>query len=259
MLKSFYFAGFECATGYNANGEWIDQVVATQHDKHVEEDYRRLREMGIRTVREGIRWPYVDFRGHYEFNSVTPFLKAAWHTGMEVIWDLFHYGYPEDLNIFSDEFRKRFADYCHAVARYLRMHQDGPYYFTPINEPSYFAWAGGDQRRFAPHCAGRSAELKIALARACIEGINAIRTVLPEARMVNVDPICRVVAPANCPELAEAAHQYNDFTIFESWDMICGRVMPELGGSPRAPGHRGDELLLDQPMGIGPRRAAPGR
>src|ERR1700745_3328079 len=126
MFKSFFFAGFECATGYNADRKWIDQVVGTQHDKYVEEDYRRLREVGIQAVREAIRWPYVDFRGHYDFSSVTPFLKAAWKYHMEVFWDLFHYGYPEDLDIFSDEFRKRFASYCRAVAKYIKSHQEGP-------------------------------------------------------------------------------------------------------------------------------------
>src|SRR5580704_4516022 len=119
MLRSFFFAGFECATGYNASGEWIDQIAATQHDKYVDEDYHRLREVGIHTVREGIRWPYVDFRGHHDFSSVVPFVKAASKYGMEVIWDLFHYGYPEDLDPFSEEFRKRFCDYCHAAARFV--------------------------------------------------------------------------------------------------------------------------------------------
>ena len=40
MFRSFFFAGFECATGYNAIGEWIDQVAATHHDKHAEPDYK---------------------------------------------------------------------------------------------------------------------------------------------------------------------------------------------------------------------------
>jgi len=47
MFRSFFFAGFECATGYNASGDWIDQISATHHDKHVDEDYRRLQEVGI--------------------------------------------------------------------------------------------------------------------------------------------------------------------------------------------------------------------
>ena len=151
MLRSFFFAGFECATGYNAGGEWIDQIAATQHDKYVDEDYRRLREVGIQTAREGIRWPYVDFRGHLDFSSVIPFVKAASKHQMEIIWDLFHYGYPEDLDPFGEEFRKRFAAYCYAAAKFLLVHHEGPYYFTPVNEPSYISWAAGDMGRFAPH------------------------------------------------------------------------------------------------------------
>ncbi|MDB6022420.1 MAG: hypothetical protein JWQ04_2277 [Pedosphaera sp.] len=231
MLRSFFFAGFECATGYNAGGAWIDQVVATKHDKYVEEDYRRLREVGIHTVREGIRWPYVDFRGHYDFGSVMPFVRAAQKQNMEIIWDLFHYGYPEDLDIFGDEFRKRFADYCYATARFILARQDGPYYFTPVNEPSYLSWAAGDKGRFAPHCRGKSGQLKIALAVAAIQGIEAIRAIIPEARMVNVDPVCRVVPPANRPDLVSETESFNQLAVFESWDLLCGRVMPELGGS----------------------------
>jgi beta-glucosidase/6-phospho-beta-glucosidase/beta-galactosidase len=231
MLKSFYFAGFECATGYNANAHWIDQVAATQHDKYADEDYRRLKEAGLLAAREGIRWPYVDFRGNYDFSSVRPFLRASRKHGIEIIWDLFHYGYPEDIDLFSDEFPKRFAAYCDAVARFIQAEQAGPYYFTPVNEPSYFSWAAGDNRRFAPHCEGRAHEIKIALARAGIAGINAIRAVIPEARMVNVDPICNMATPEDRPELAEETEHYNNTAVFESLDILGGRVLPELGGS----------------------------
>jgi hypothetical protein len=231
MLRSFFFAGFECATGYNVHGEWIDQIAATQHDKYVDEDYQRLREVGIYAAREGVRWPYVDFRGHYDFSSVWPFVKASRKHRIEIVWDLFHYGYPEDIDLFSEEFPKRFADYCYATAKFLLSEQEGPYYFTPVNEPSYLSWAAGDKGRFSPHCQGRAHDVKIALARAGIQGINAIREVIPEARMVNVDPVCNMVPPMDRPELAVETRRYNENAVFESWDLLCGRVMPELGGS----------------------------
>jgi hypothetical protein len=150
---------------------------------------------------------------------------------MEIIWDLFHYGYPEGIDLFSEELPVRFANYCLEAARFIASHQEGPYYFTPVNEPSFLAWAAGDKRRFAPHCKGKARELKIALARAAIQGINAIRSVIPKARMVNVDPICHVVPPRNRPELAAETKQYNEAAVFESWDMLCGRLLPELGGT----------------------------
>lgn len=43
MFNSFFFGGFECTTGYNREGEWIDLVVDTWHHEHAEEDYRRRR------------------------------------------------------------------------------------------------------------------------------------------------------------------------------------------------------------------------
>jgi beta-glucosidase/6-phospho-beta-glucosidase/beta-galactosidase len=230
MFRSFFFAGFECATGFNARGDWIDQVSATHHDKHADEDYRRLNEVGIYAVREAVRWPLVDRRGKYDFSSVDPFVEASQKYEISVIWDLFHYGYPEDLDIFSEDFPKRFADYCHAAAEHLCPGGE-VCYFTPINEPSYFAWAAADAARFAPHCRGRSQELKIQLIRAAIKGIDAIWAALSNARIVNVDPICRMVGPPDRPDLMAEAERYNEQVVFEGWDMLSGRLLPELGGS----------------------------
>jgi beta-glucosidase/6-phospho-beta-glucosidase/beta-galactosidase len=230
MFRSFFFAGFECATGYNARGEWIDQVAATYHDQHAEEDYRHLNEVGIYAAREAIRWPLVDKgSGRYDFSSVRPFLEASRKHDIEVVWDLFHYGYPSDIDLFGEEFPKRFADYCYAAAKHVCRNSDGVCYFTPVNEPSFFAWAGGHVGRFAPHCIGKGVELKRALVRAAIRGIDAIRSAVPIARIVNVDPLCHV-HPAT-PEAQKDADWFNEHAVFESWDMLCGRKNPELGGT----------------------------
>jgi hypothetical protein len=233
MFRSFYLAGFECATGYNMHGEWIDQIAATEHDLHCDADYARLDEVGIHAVREAIRWPLVDRGGKYDFSSVEPFLAAAERHGFDVIWDLFHYGYPDDLDLFSDAFADRFAEYCHAVARFIRNNASRTCFFTPINEPSYFAWAGGEVGRFAPHTKGRGFDLKVALARAAIRGGQAIREECRGARIVHVDPICRVVA-ADPTDAVQAEHMrlFNEEWVFQYWDMVSGRTLPELGGSP---------------------------
>src|SRR5687768_14621643 len=231
MFRSFYFAGFEGTTTSNLQQQWIDQIAATQHDEHADADYRRLRDVGLHAAREAIRWPLVDQRGRLDFSSVRPFVEASRRHHIDVIWDLFHYGYPRDLDPFGEEFIKRFAEYCHAAARFISANLAGPYYFTPVNEPSFFAWAGGEVGRFAPHCYGRGPALKLALVRAAIAGIDAIRSVLPEARMVNVDPICRVVPRADQVGPCAPVKDFNHGAVFEAWDMICGRLYPELGGS----------------------------
>lgn len=233
MFKSFFLAGFECATARNASGVWIDQLAATQHDRFVDEDYRRLTRIGIHAVRDGVRWPLVDTSQGYDFSTVDPVLSAVRRHGLAVIFDLFHFGYPEGLDPFEPPFVDRFAAYCEAAARYITRRIDGPYYFTPVNEPSFFAWAAGEVGRFAPHATGRGPELKRQLCRAAIAGIDAIRAVSPEARIVNVDPVCRVVAPEGGGVSADEIARFNDGAVFESFDMIAGRLAPELGGSMR--------------------------
>ena len=45
--------------------------------------------------------------------------------------------------------------------------------------------------------------------------------------------MCRVTAPDGTPRLEADANHFNEHVVFESWDMVCGRLAPELGGSRR--------------------------
>lgn len=233
MFSSFFLAGFECTAARNAAGQWIDQVAATQHDRHLAADYERLRAIGITAVREGVRWPLVDHRGRYDLRSLRPTIRASRAQRIQVVYDLCHFGYPHDADPADPGFAARFADYAYAVTRHLAARSDAPPVLVPVNEPSYFAWAAGEAGLFAPHWRGRGPELKTILVRAAIAGIDAIWAACPEAVIVNVDALCRVVAPRAQPELAAAAARFNDGAVFESWDMLAGRRCPELGGSAR--------------------------
>jgi len=233
MFKSFFMAGFECTTARNRYGHRLDQVSATQHDRFVYEDYKRLSAVGIRTIREGLRWPFIQQNTHFDFSSFDPFLNAAVRNNIEIIYDLFHFGYPDNVDIFSEYFAPQFADYCYEAARYIRRNVPGPYYFTPINDPSYFAWAGGEVGLFAPYRTHCGPMLKRALARAAIQGIEAIWQACPGARIVNADSLGRIVASYEHPEMQAAVDSYNKIAVYESWDMLFGRIHPELGGSPK--------------------------
>ncbi len=240
LFPSFVLGGFECSTPLNFDRKRIDEMALTRHDARVASDYRLLRAAGILVARDGVRWNLVDRGGRLDFSSAMPFIRAAEEEGITIIWDLFHYGYPEDLDPFREPFVERFAAYCRAFATLLvkRGHGErrgarGQRFYTPVNEISFFAWAGGQVGMFAPFAIGRAAELKRRLAQAAIAGINAIREVDPRARMVNCDPVVRVVAPADAPWLEDEARYFNDHFVFESFDMLAGRTAPELGGSPR--------------------------
>jgi hypothetical protein len=232
MFRSFFLAGFEGSTGYNRHGQWFDQVVATGHDETVHDDYAEIAALGIAAAREVVRWPLVDLgRGRYDFSSVEPFLRAASDNDVAVIWDLFHYGFPKDVDPWGDEFPRRFADYCYAAARYITQRTEGVVAFTPVNEPSFLAYAAGQKGLFAPYGIGRGWDLKVALVGAAIAGIDAIRSVQPDARIVNADPLCRVTLPPGRPDLAAEAADFNQRLVFQAWDMLSGRLLPELGGS----------------------------
>jgi hypothetical protein len=72
-------------------------IAATQHDKLAREDYRLCRSAGIHAVREAARWPLIDRAGRLELQSVRELARIGREVALVQVWDLLHYGYPDDL------------------------------------------------------------------------------------------------------------------------------------------------------------------
>lgn len=232
MFESFFLGGFECATQRRRDGRRLDLLAATSHDRHAAEDYRRLREHGIRAARDGLRWHLIEVQpGRYDWSSFLPMLQAARDTGTQVIWDLCHYGWPDDIDIWTPAFVERFARFAAAAARLVRDETDAPPFYCPVNEISFWAWAAGDAQKFHPAAHGRGGELKRQLVRAAIAAIEAIWAVDRRARIVHSDPVVNVVAGGAERAAREAAAGYHNAQ-FEARDMLAGRLAPELGGRP---------------------------
>ncbi|MBZ5583689.1 MAG: beta-glucosidase [Acidobacteriia bacterium] len=229
LFRSFWMGGFECSCQINSAGKRLDMTAALQHDRYAAEDYRRLREVGIAAARDGVRWSLIDRGGGYDWSSWIPMLEAARREGVQVIWDLCHYGWPDDLDIFSGEFPRRFARFAAAAARIHREHTDETGFYAPVNEINFFTWAA-TRRLIFPYAYGRDAELKRQLARAAISGVEAIREVDPGARMVFPEPLIHNVPPRWRPWITGPAQAQRE-SQYEAWDMIAGRVAPELGGA----------------------------
>jgi len=71
IFPTFFMAGFECSTFVWKDGQRKDYVALTGHDRHLEEDYRRLMDLGIGVAREAIRWPLVDRgRSRYDWSTL---------------------------------------------------------------------------------------------------------------------------------------------------------------------------------------------
>ncbi|HZG10282.1 MAG TPA: hypothetical protein VEZ70_15030 [Allosphingosinicella sp.] len=236
IFPTFFLSGFECSTFLWKEQGRRDLCEETQHRVHADEDYRFLRDLGIAVAREGIPWPMVDLGGgRYDFSYIDPFLQAQRRYAIQPIWDLCHYGYPEGLDPFSDAFTERFAAYAEAAALYVteRAHHAPPF-FTPTNEPTFFGYMAGEWGWAAPF--GKDADtrrrLTLAMAKADIAGVKAIRRIVPDARMVHIDPLVWVVPPRDRPDLAEAADRESYEDAYLAWDAIGGFRFPELGGSP---------------------------
>ncbi|MGN6369832.1 MAG: beta-glucosidase [Phycisphaerae bacterium] len=233
LFRSFWMGGFESACQINSNGVRIDMLAATQHDVQVREDYERVKAVGIRTVRDGVRWPCVETSpGVYDWSSFVPMVKAAEAAGVQVVWNLLHYGWPPDIDILSGAFVDRFARYCRAVAQIVKDETGGEPVYVPVNEISFLAWAVGYKGIIQPVALGKAHEIKRQLVRAAIAGMEAVWSVEPRARFAHVDPIIHVIAPRGRPDLEEAARQQHAGQ-YEAWDMISGRAQPELGGNAK--------------------------
>jgi beta-glucosidase/6-phospho-beta-glucosidase/beta-galactosidase len=236
IFPTFFLSGFECSSFlWKADGR-RDLSAELQHYAQAAADYAMLPGLGIAVAREGIPWPLVDKgAGEYDFSCIDAFLEAQRREQVLPIWDLCHYGYPDGLDPLSDTFVERFAGYARAAARYVaRQAHHGPLLFTPMNEPTFWGYMGGEWAWAAPF--GRDADYRrrftMALARADIAGVKAIRQGYPEARMVHIDPLIWVVPPRDRPDQAEAAHRESYDDAYLAWDVISGLKHPEYGGSP---------------------------
>lgn len=232
LLDSFFLGGFECSTQRRHDGRRLDLIAATQHDQLAAVDYRSLAQHGIHSVRDGVRWHLIETSpGQYDWSSFLPMLRAARDSQTQVIWDLCHYGWPDDIDIWYPEFVERFARFAAATARVMRDEGITAPLFCPVNEISYWAWAGGTTARFNPSAHGRGDELKFQLVRATIAAIDSIREVLPEARFVQVDPVIHIVSRATRQRDRDNVEGAR-LAQYHAWDLIAGFEHPGLGGKP---------------------------
>jgi hypothetical protein len=233
-FQSFWMGGYECADHLNAFGNRVDLLQDTGHLQFLTEDYLRLRELNITTVREGIRWsvaephPYV-----YDWSAVDVIIDTARQTGIQVVWDICHFGFAPDLTPLHPMFARRFAYLCEAFARhYSSRVPEGELIITPINEVSFLSWLGGDVRGTAPYTVGQGWDVKYHLMKAYIEGIEALHRVDSSIRILTTEPLIYIASPdPDHPELTRRAQEAHEAQ-FQVLDMLSGRMCPELRGRP---------------------------
>lgn len=232
-FASFWMAGYECCDMVNRHGDRVDLLRLTGHLEKLEEDYRLLNDFEMHSVREGIRWSVVEMSpGVYNWTEVSGIIHTAVKSGKQVLFDLCHFGFPSDLTPFHPHFTSRFEALCRSfVALYRSIQPRGPLIVTPVNEVNFMAWLGGEVAGTAPYCSGKGWDVKYHLMRAFIAGVKAMKEMDPQVLIMTVEPLVNIAADETDADSLNAVQLMNGYQ-FQTLDMLCGLICPELDGRP---------------------------
>lgn len=229
-FDSFFMAGFECSSHRRKDGVRLDLIRATSHDFHTFGDYRRCAQLGLRTIRDGLRWHLIETApGVYDWSSWSTMVEAAHSAGVQVIWDIFHYGSPDHVDQGSAGLIEAYASFAAEAVRLHRSLTGQAPLVCPINEISFFAWAV-ELGYFPPAGPKKRGWFKRHLVKAAVAGIRAMRQAEPDCRFVWAEPLIHI-APRDRSRPERRRAENARLSQFEAYDMLIGRVEPELGGS----------------------------
>ena len=230
-FASFFQAGFECSSHRRRDGVRLDLIRATSHDKHVLRDYRLCKDLGFGTIRDGLRWHLIEKApGKYDWSSWLPALEAAEAVGLQVIWDLFHYGSPDCIDPGGPDFADRFTDFALAALEVQESVSGREPLITPLNEINFLSWAV-DDGYFPPFGPGERGWVKRQLVKTATAAARAIKARWPQSTIVWAEPLIHI-APHNRRRQTVRAAKQNLQGMYEAYDWIMGIGEPELGGDP---------------------------
>lgn len=233
-FQSFIWAGYECTYAKVADNRRLDQLSSTKHDQYIENDYTLLADVGISVVREGLAWHQIDLGGgRFDFSRFFPILQTAKAKGVQQIWDLNHFDFPEYLDPFSADFVSAFREFAKRAIAFLRTQIVGTIYIVPFNEISFFSWIAAEQGLWAPYAKDSGLQMKKQLVRATLAAMDAIWQEDQDVRFIQVDPL--LYRRAKKPITSEARKMVQAFAQarFQAWDMLSGKLSTELGGAPK--------------------------
>lgn len=173
----------------------LDEYELTQHYQQYEQDFALAASTGVRAVRWGIPWYRVEpepGRFDWEWTDRALELLVAHHKLVPIL-DLMHYGTPLWLenSFINAHYAERVAEYAAAV---VERYQELVQVYTPLNEPMVNADMCGRRGEWPPYLEGDDGYVKlvIAICRGIVKTVEAIRSVQPDAFLVQVEALWRV-------------------------------------------------------------------
>jgi dTDP-4-dehydrorhamnose reductase len=213
------WGGVECTVN-RVGDQYFDQLVRSGHDVRLD-DLERFAELGITAIRYPILWERMAHASSSEaaFAWVDQRLGRLRELGIRPIAGLLHHGSgPHHTDLTDASFPGQLAEYARSIAtRYPWILE-----WTPINEPLTTARFSGLYGHWYPHARSDAAFVRMVLTqtRAIAEAMAAIRTVIPQARLLHTDDAGTVFATEPLVQQATFENHRRDLAI----DLLFGRV-----------------------------------
>ncbi|MBE2267886.1 MAG: beta-galactosidase [Anaerolinea sp.] len=196
-----------------------DEVKLIRHDEFLRQDYQLLVELGVVGVRDAARWYITHPAPHtFDWTWLDQLMAVADDSKMTLYLDLWHYGYPDWLDLLAPDAPLHFAEFARAIA--LRYPQIT--HWCVCNEPSLMVEMAGRVGKWRPFLRRmeNATKLRRQISRMIIAGSQAILDVRPDARLILPEPWHATL---------RRSEDYQAAVI----DTVIGRRDPELGGDPR--------------------------
>jgi dTDP-4-dehydrorhamnose reductase len=202
------WAGIECTLN-RVGDRFSDQLERSGHAARIE-DLKRLAELGVRAVRYPILWERTapNAIDSLEWAWADERIKYLRRLSLRPIVGLLHHGSGPP-----------FTKYAGEVARRYPWITD----YTPVNEPLTTARFSCLYGHWYPHQhdALMFAKALLAQCRATVLSMRSIRSVNPEARLIQTEDLGKTFSTPTLTYQAEFENERRWLT----FDLLCGRVL----------------------------------
>ncbi|MFT4284985.1 MAG: family 1 glycosylhydrolase [Protaetiibacter sp.] len=202
----------------------LDEYALTQHYDRWSDDLALAAEAGATSIRYGLPWHLVNPEpGRFVWDWADRVVDRMSELGLEVIFDLVHYGTPLwlDNQFVNRSYPDRIADYAAALAT---RYGDRITAWTPLNEPQWTARRSGEMGVWPPELTGHDGYLQVMLAIG--RGICRSQQAIVEASPVEPSFV-HVEASFRYPRLEgeqSIERDLLDERRFLALDLVTGRV-----------------------------------
>ena len=213
------WGGLECTVN-RVRDNYFSQMDRNGHAGRLQ-DIERFASLGIQGIRYPVLWERTapDGVDKADWSWPDERLPALRQLGINPIVGLVHHGSgPRHTSLVDPAFPELLAEYAGAVAaRYPWVE-----YYTPVNEICTTARFSGLAGVWYPHGGDEATFIRALLVqcRATVLSMRAIRTVNPEAKLVQTDDLSKTYGT---PEMEEISVFFNERR-WLAWDLLCGMV-----------------------------------